>query len=288
MRIFVTGATGFIGSYVLASALNAGHHVVALRRNINSIPVISLSRQPFWIDGDLATFNSSILQNIDVVLHLASAGVSPKQACLETMINVNISNSLRLLGLCIEYGVPRCVVAGSSLEYGTAANNYMHIPPNSSLEPLNLYAASKSAAFQLMRAFAISHNLEFFYGRIFSAYGLGQFEENFWPSLRRAALSGSDFHMTSGKQVCDFIPVTAVADHLVTACSRSDVRAGKPVVVNIGTGLARELYEFAQDEWKRLGATGKLIPGALKDRSDQLLRCVPDITGLDFTLPLQS
>jgi uncharacterized protein YbjT (DUF2867 family) len=33
MRIFLTGATGFIGSHVLALALKAGHEVVALVRD---------------------------------------------------------------------------------------------------------------------------------------------------------------------------------------------------------------------------------------------------------------
>ena len=131
-----------------------------------------------------------------------------------------------------------------------------------------------------MRAFAIERRLELFYGRIFSAYGDGQFEGNFWPSLRRAALAGGDFAMTSGLQISDFVPVTAVAAHLLEACSRPDISAGAPLVVNIGSGVATTLLAFAKAEWGRLGATGELMPGSLADRPDQIARYVPDLRGL--------
>lgn len=286
MRIFLTGGTGFIGSYVLAAALAAGHEVLALRRSSASAPVIPLSpRQPRWCEGDLASLQASQLQGIDAVLHLASAGVSPKPASWSQLMQANVAGSLRLLELAAGAGVRRCVVAGSSHEYGNAARRYEAIPPDAPLEPLSPYGASKAAAFQLIRAFAIVEGLELFYGRIFSAYGEGQFEGNFWPSLRRAALAGDDFPMTSGRQVSDFIPVTAVADHLLTACSRPDVLAGQPLVVNIGSGVAISLLAFAQAEWGRFGATGKLLSARVPDRLDQIERYVPDLRGLQISAP---
>ncbi len=280
MRLFLTGGTGFIGSHVLAAALAAGHQVRALRRSPASAPVIPLPRQPQWCEGDLLTLPASELEGVEAVLHLASAGVSPKQVPWAELVQANVAGSLRLLELAAEAGVRRCVVAGSSHEYGNAARRYEAIPPDAPLEPLSPYGASKAAAFQLLRAFAIAQGLELFYGRIFSAYGEGQFEGNFWPSLRRAALAGEDFPMTSGRQVSDFVPVTAVAAHLLAACSRPDVAAGVPLVVNIGSGVASSLLAFAKAEWSRLGATGRLRPGVLPDRPDQIERYVPDLAGL--------
>lgn len=282
MRVFLTGGTGFIGSYVLAAALEAGHEVVALRRCTGAAPVIALPHQPQWCEGDLGTLQLSQLKGVDAVLHLASAGVSPQPASWSQLALVNVAGSLRLMELAAEAGVRRCVVAGSSHEYGNSARRYEAIPPDAPLEPLNPYGASKAAAFQLIRSFAIVKGLELFYGRIFTAYGEGQFAGNFWPSLRRAALAGDDFPMTSGRQISDFIPVTAVASHLLASCCRPDVLAGQPLVVNIGSGVAISLRAFAEAEWERLGATGRLLPASLQDRPDQIERYVPDLRGLVF------
>ena len=280
MRLFLTGGSGFIGVHVLSAALAAGHEVLALRRSATYVPVVPLTCQPVWCDGDLHTLKPSWLEGVDAVLHLASAGVSPKKASWRELIQSNIVGAHQLFELAADAGVRRYVVAGTSHEYGSAARRYDAIPPDAPLEPLNAYGASKAAAFQLIRSFAIERHLELCYARIFSAYGSGQYESNFWPSLCTAALKGDDFPMTSGKQISDFIPVTAVADHLLEACLRPDIMRGAPLVVNIGSGVASSLLTFAQEEWKRLGATGKLLPASLPERPNQIERCVPDLCGL--------
>ena len=285
MRLFLTGGTGFIGSHVLVAALVAGHQVRALRRSQGSAPVIHLPRQPEWCEGNLLTLPSCFMEGVEAVLHLASTGVSPKPASWDELVEANVAGSLRLLERAAEAGVRRCVVAGTSHEYGNAARRFATIPPDAPLEPLSAYGASKAAAFQLLRTFAIERRLELFYGRIFNAYGEGQYCGNFWPSLRRAALAGDDFPMTSGRQITDFIPVTSVARHLLEACTRQDVLPGRPLVTNIGSGVATTVLAFATAQWERLGAVGKLLPGDCPDRPDQIERYVPDLAGLMASTP---
>jgi len=215
-----------------------------------------------------------------VALHLASSGVSPKQASWSELVDANVTGTLRLLEQCAKSNVRRCVITGTCHEYGKSAERYQEIPPDAELEPVNLYGASKAAAFHMARAYAIQLGIELFYGRIFSAYGEGQFEKNFWPSLRRAAMQNDDFKMTSGQQISDFIHVSAVAKHLLDACRRTDLKQGMPLVVNIGSGLSSTLLEFAREQWTVFGGTGKLLEGALPERPNQIKCYVPDLSGL--------
>jgi len=285
MKLFLTGGTGFIGSHFLAAASEAGHQVRALRRTPQSRPVINLPSEPEWITGNLQTLQPEQLAGCDVVVHLASVGVSPKKVCWDELVEANVCGSLRILQVGALAGLRRFVVAGSSHEYGQAANKFVRIPPDAPLEPVNSYGASKAAAFQLLRAYATDKKLELFYGRIFSAYGEGQFHGNFWPSLKRAALSGEDFPMTSGNQVSDFIAVTHVASHLLNGCIRDDIEPGLPFLVNIGSGNERSLLAFAESEWQRLKASGQLLPSSLPDRPDQIARYAPDLERLQFEVP---
>jgi nucleoside-diphosphate-sugar epimerase len=275
MRIFVTGGTGFIGSHFLAAALNAGHEVVAMRRKPDSGSAVPLPHQPLWIERKLGELTLGDLNGCDVVVHLASAGVSPKRVPWQALVEVNVVGSAHLIATAYAADICRVVAAGTCHEYGDSATRYVAIPADAPLEPLSLYGASKAATYQLLSAFARVHSIELFYGRIFSAYGEGQFEENFWPSLRAAALTGQDFPMTNGHQIRDFIPVEAVASKLLDACHRKDLKAGEPCTENIGTGQPLSLRAFAEQEWKRFGATGQLLPGSLPDRPEDVQRIVP-------------
>ena len=275
MKLFITGCTGFIGSYVLDSALKAGLEVVATRRSTSTLPVIPLSNEPIWLERTLNSITQNDLNGCDVLVHLASAGVSPKQVSLETMLEVNISNTISLVEMSYRAGVRRFVLAGSCYEYGGSALNYVAIPPCAPLQPTNLYGASKAAGFQLVSTFARIHNLELYYGRIFSAYGEGQYKENFWPSLKYSAIHDLDFHMTKGTQIRDFVPVEDVALKLIEACHRTDIQSGEPLIENIGSGRSISLHDFAHEEWVRLGATGQIIAGAIPDRPGEIERFVP-------------
>lgn len=278
LRIFVTGGTGFIGSHFLVAALAAGHKVVAIRRTTDSSPVLPLNPQPLWLERNLGNISVGDLHDSNVVVHLASAGVSPKYALWQELVEANVVGSSHLIATAHAAGISRIVVAGSCHEYGRSANRYPAVPVDAPLEPLSLYGSSKAAAYHLLTAYARVNSLQLFYGRIFSAFGDGQCEANFWPSLRKAALSGKDFPMTRGTQIRDFIPVEAVSSALLTACQRNDVIPGQPCIENIGTGQPLSLRAFAEQEWKRFGAAGQLLLGSLPDRVDEIERLVALLT----------
>jgi nucleoside-diphosphate-sugar epimerase len=72
MRIFVTGATGFVGSVVVADLIGAGHDVVGLVRSAEGARVLALAgAEP--VQGDLGDLEALgvLAQKADAVIHTA-------------------------------------------------------------------------------------------------------------------------------------------------------------------------------------------------------------------------
>jgi nucleoside-diphosphate-sugar epimerase len=277
MNIFVTGGTGFIGSHLLRLLGRTNHKVIALRRK-GSLPSIDIGSQPYWLEKDLNKLDDLDFSGIDVFVHLAAVGVSPKIASWHDLFQWNVLVLLGLLEHACAAGVGRIVLTGSYAEYGLSANMYDFIPANAALLPTSPYAASKAAGFVAANAFAIERQIELCYLRLFSAYGEGQNKNNFWPSLCTAALSGVDFLMTPGKQVRDFISVEYVAKAILKAIEDHNlVQKEIPFVENVGTGHPVTILEFAEKCWAEWGAKGRIIAGAKPYRANEPMRFVPKI-----------
>jgi nucleoside-diphosphate-sugar epimerase len=275
-KVFVTGGTGFIGSHLLKQFSGTAHEVLALRRE-NARPRIAIGHEPQWLEKPLDQIDAQDLNGVDVLIHLASVGVSPVQASWKDLFYWNVSVFVRLMEQAKLAGVKRLVVAGTFAEYGRSADQYEFIPPDAPLLPTYPYAASKAAAFVAAHAFAIDRGLELCYLRIFSAYGEGQFIGNFWPSLKEAAQSGADFKMTLGEQIRDYMPVEDVVKLLISASELKEI-PHQILVENVGTGAPVTMRAFAEYWWNYWHAEGRLLIGALPYRAHEIMRFVPKIT----------
>jgi nucleoside-diphosphate-sugar epimerase len=274
MQLFVTGATGFIGSHFLRTALAGGHEVRALRRP-GSRTRLPLEREPEWLERSLDQVTVGDLAGCAAIVHLASPGVSPQKAGWEELLYWNVTAAVRLAERAREAGVERIVAAGTFAEYGRSADRYDLVPPDAPLAPTTGYAASKAAAYAALSAYAIEQKMQLAYLRVFSAYGEGQHAANFWPALRAAALAGGDFPMTAGEQIRDYVPVESVAATFCRVASGASLVAGEPLVANVGSGCPVTMRAFAEEWWARFGARGQLRIGALPYRPNEVMRFVP-------------
>ena len=241
------------------------------------MPRIELAREPAWLTRPMGDVTELDLRGIDVVVHLAAAGNSPRVGTWDELLQWNVVVPSRLLLTAANAGVRRFVAAGSCLEYGRAGERYKFIPPNAPLEPAGAYAASKAAAAVLFCTIATEQKLQLSYLRLFSVFGEGQHEGNLWPMIRRAALVGENLALTPGEQLRDFIAVEHVAAELLAAASDESVAPGVPRVRNVGSGRPQTVRHFAESWWCPFGAQGKLLVGKLPYRSDEVMRYVPQL-----------
>jgi nucleoside-diphosphate-sugar epimerase len=273
MKLFVTGGTGFLGSHFVRAAIAAGHEVNALRRQGTG------ARSPLplvlrWIEAPMDAVPEDAFLGCEMLVHFAAAGVSPQKATTDELFRVNVSESLSLWQNAISAGIRRLVICGTCFEYGAAAERYDRIRPDAPLEPVTAYGASKAAGTMAAMALAAEKRCEVTILRPFTAYGDGQHESNFWPALRKAAISGQDFPMTAGEQMRDFVSAEEVASQFLGALKYSQT-PGETRIANVGSGKAQTLRQFAEFWWSEFGATGRLKIGELPYRPGEVMRYVP-------------
>jgi UDP-glucose 4-epimerase len=276
-RLVVTGGTGFVGREFLRQAIAAGYHVDAIHRN--EVPS-GLAAGVNWIRSDLNSVPKEILRASCVLVHFAAAGVITGGNDWEACFEANVHQSVTLWRRAAAAGIKRMIVCGSCFEYGRAGERFERIPVSAPLEPVTAYAASKAAASCAALALAADAQLSLSLLRPFHVFGDGEPAGRFWPSLRDAALAGRDFPMTEGTQVRDFTPVSIVASEFLAEVRSPGPRPGAPLTRNLGTGNPQSLLAFARDCWTSFSARGKLLPGAVPMRINEVMRYVPEITPL--------
>lgn len=274
MRIFVTGATGFIGKYVLNHCLSQGFDVLAHRRKSLSDFQVKRNNNVEWLEMSLSDLRSEHLNGVEAIIHLAATGVSPRLATWNELEEINIRGTLNICMLAKSINA-RIAIAGSYAEYGNSGLRFVEIPVNAPLEPTFPYASSKASACHLALGFARAEGLKLAYLRVFNAYGDGQHDTNLWPSLRKAANSGANFRMTKGEQVRDFIAVEDVALCFVNAIAHHDLQAGKPWVSNVASGSPQTVRLFCENWWNLFNARGDLDIGAIPYGKNEVMRYVP-------------
>jgi len=230
-----------------------------------------------WLVAELDQAPVAVMATCGVLVHLAAAGVTGPENDWDLCFGTNVIRSMGLWRAAIQAGIRRFIVCGSCYEYGRAGERYERIPVDAPLEPVTAYAASKAAATALAQGLAAMHGLQLTVLRPFQVYGPGEAPSRFWPSLQAAALAGRDFPMTTGQQVRDFTPVAQVAEEIAEQVTAVPPAPGQPVILNLGTGQGRSVLEFAEAEWRRLQANGRLIPGAVSMRPREVLRYVPEL-----------
>lgn len=256
--ILLTGATGFLGQHLTRRLVDLGARVtVALGEEDGSAQTGALPAVIDCRDGDVR--NYSQMRRLveaaapEILFHLAAVGVNDPFIDAETALRVNLHGTLNTLRAALLTGVQRVVVAGTSYEYG----------PSGELDPGNVYAASKVAAWAFCRMYYRAHGAPVVVARPFNVYGRGQNPRALIPSALQAARSGHDFPMTPGEQRRDFIHVDDVIAGFL-------VLAGAPGIeghsLDLGTGQATPVREVVERLFALCESTGRPQIGALPYR----------------------
>ena len=249
MKVLVTGAAGFIGSFVAQRFLERGDEVVGLD-NLNDYydPALKLARLA-RLEGqggfrftklDLADAPGMAAlfaqEKFQRVVHLgAQAGVRHSLKDPHSYINSNVLGTLNVLEGCRHNAVQHLVYASTSSVYGASTRMpYSEHEPAS--HPLSLYAASKRSCELMAHSYAALFGLPSTGLRFFTVYGPWGRPDMALFLFTRAILEGKPIEVfNNGHHQRDFTYVEDIAegvvratDHIATANAAWDGAAPDP------------------------------------------------------------
>jgi nucleoside-diphosphate-sugar epimerase len=232
MRVFLTGASGFIGSHVARALLSTGCEVAILTRPGNPLwRLHDVAHRMTLLKGelsDIAALRPALGEwKPEACIHLAWYAEPNKYLTSPENIPA-LTASLTLLDELIKAGCRQVVMAGTCAEYDTDAGFLREDGPT---RPTTIYAAAKLSLSLLGQQIASAAGVRFAWARLFYLYGPYEDERRAVPALIRALLRGETFRATKGEQVRDYLHVEDVASALCALAER-----GVSGIVNIASG----------------------------------------------------
>ncbi len=243
MRILVTGAAGFIGSWLSEKLLALGHDVTGIdcltdyyspqikRRNIEA--ALQNPRFKFLEQNLLETDLHMLLGECDVVFHQAAqAGVRASWGRdFEIYTSNNVLATQRLLEAAKGLPIKRFAYASSSSVYGDA----VRVPASEDdpTRPVSPYGVTKLAAENLCQLYHKNFGVPTVSLRYFTVFGPRQRPDMAFHKFIKAMLSNEPLPIFgSGEQTRDFTYVEDAVNANVLAMEKG--RAG--TIYNIGGG----------------------------------------------------
>jgi UDP-glucose 4-epimerase len=257
MNFLVTGAAGFLGSYLANRLTREGHQVRALD-DLSAGDPARLNAEVLFTRGDITDRPKlwTLLQDVDCVYHLAAKVSVPESVSYPREYNIiNVGGTVSVMEAMRDVGVKRVVFTSSGSVYGDQGDQPLteNTPPN----PGSPYAVSKLAAEHYVRTIGALWGIETVSLRVFNAYGPGQPLPAAHPPviphfLRQTVRGGSLVIHGRGEQTRDFVHVDDVVEAMIAAATAPTVDR---LMINIGSGVETSIRDLAQYVLEAVGKT---------------------------------
>lgn len=246
MRVVVTGATGFVGRYVVNELLARGHSVVAIARDIKRAREMPWFDRVEFIQCDLHESFKPLLKPEclpNAIVHLAWPGLPNYRDFFH--ISKNLPADLAFLEAAVKSGVPHLLVAGTCLEYGM---QYGPLTEELETSPTTPYGFAKDALRKALELLQKESPFGLQWMRLFYMYGEGQNKNSLLAQLDRAIDEGQPvFNMSMGSQLRDYLSIQDVAKNFSLALENPDCQG----VINCCSGTPVSVFDLVEQRCRQ-------------------------------------
>ena len=247
MKVFITGACGFLGSSLAEYLVQKNIKVVAYTyyNSENSIGLLryldpKVLKKIKIISGDIRDFRRTrdSMKGCDSVINLAALiGIPYSYHSPQSYIDTNINGTYNILEAAKNLGLNKIILTSTSEVYGTA--KYTPIDEKHPLNPQSPYAASKVGSDSLGMSYFYSYNLPITIIRPFNTYGPKQSLRAIIPTILNQYLNNTNIlKLGNINTIRDltYIDDTSKAFYLALKNSKKNLQ-GQTINLGIGYGI---------------------------------------------------
>ena len=201
MKIFITGATGYLGYHIACQCLAEGHQVLCLRRPTSkSLFDDEQEHQIQWVTINGGGWKDTIKAFApDVLIHAAWGGVRSAGREDLAIQNQNILMSNHLFTL---YPYQQIIALGSQAEYGYYEGP---VSEENELHPTIKYALAKCTVQHELQNYCEKHHIEWQWIRVFTVFGEKQTGGLISLAINNCKQGKESFDTTEGEQVYSYL-----------------------------------------------------------------------------------
>lgn len=262
MKILITGAAGFIGSFLSKKLLETTDYFIVGVDNLNDYYDVSLKEsrlemlKPFdkfkFIKGDISNkdFIDTLFKDeqFDIVVNLAAqAGVRYSINHPDVYISSNIIGFYNILEASRHNMIKHLIYASSSSVYG--GNSKIPFSEDDKVDqPVSLYAASKKSNELLAYSYSKLYNIPTTGLRFFTVYGPMGRPGMAYFSFTNKLIKGEDIEIFNyGNCKRDFTYIDDIVNGVIKVINKSPIKEDSVPpykIYNIGNGHPVNLLDF--------------------------------------------
>lgn len=274
MAVLVTGAAGFLGSYVVAALEGAGRRVIGLdvarpgEEALVVAPSLGRDLRLGQVTDVARLFDICRHEPVEAVVHMA--GLVGIEGALERPLATYETNVMGFVNVCEvarQLDVARLVlISSNSVYHGASGDTLVESDPVFSVHagnPASHYGTSKMMQEAVALAYARSHGMDVTVLRVTAIYGFGMRAPLYIKPMVEGAVSGTAVRIaTGGAMRRDYTYVQDCATAVVRSLE-AQREADAPRVLNVSAGRVLTASEIAD-------VVRRTVPGADIEIGDAL------------------
>ena len=272
MNVVITGASGFLGSYVVKNCASFGFNPIVLKRTDSNKSCATnegyIAVQADNFDNE-ETIRMLTQYRPKSFLNLAWRGVDANTRDNAQQVLYNIPYSLATVRLAHRIGCEQWVGIGSLSEYGQAVAK---VDENYQALPVTIYGKTKLASAWATQALCQSYGMKSVWLRLGSIYGPGDADHWLIPSVIRSLMMGIPPELTPSEQICDYLYVEDAAEAVLHVV-KNQING----TFNLGSGNGMSVRKIVTEIQNRLDTVLKPKIGAKPYSSQQIMHMEADI-----------